>query len=100
YVRPAPLRQALTALALDVGTANPFRLPELEARPEVLRPGKVLAHKRTLGERLRGVFRGLAIEATTQLRQPGPQTAVHIAPAADYNADLADVVRRQYETFR
>jgi uncharacterized protein (DUF362 family) len=34
------------------------------------------------------------------MRQPAPQTAVHIAPAADYNADLADVLGRQYEAFR
>ncbi len=99
YVRPAPLRQALTALALNLG-ANPFRLPGTPASPEVLPAGKVLVHRRSLGERLRGAFRGLAIEAATQMRQPGPETAVHIAPAGDYNADLADVVRRQYETFR
>ena len=40
------------------------------------------------------------MRAAGHLRQPPPQTAVHIAPAADYNADLADVLRRQYESFR
>jgi uncharacterized protein (DUF362 family) len=29
-----------------------------------------------------------------------PQTSVHIAPVSDYNADLADVLRRQYDAFR
>jgi uncharacterized protein (DUF362 family) len=99
YLRPAPLRQALTALALDLG-ANPFRLPGKEASPEVLQAGKVLEYRRSFGERIKGAFRGLAIQAATQLRQLAPQTAAHIAPAGDYNADLADVVRRQYETFR
>ncbi len=99
YLRPAPLRQALTALALDLD-ANPFRLPRKEASPEVLEAGKVLGYRRSFGERIKGAFRGLAIQAATQLRQLAPQTDVHIAPAADYNADLADVVRRQYETFR
>ncbi len=99
YVRPAPLRQALTALALNL-EANPFRLPATPTNSEVLAAGKVLVHRRSLGERLRGAFRGLAIEAATQLRQAGPQAAVHIAPVSDYNADLADVVCRQYETFR
>ena len=31
------------------------------------------------------------------MEAPSP---VHIAPVSDYNADLADVVRRQYENFR
>jgi uncharacterized protein (DUF362 family) len=100
YVRPAPLRQALTALALNLGNTNPFRLPAAEAGPEVLQAGKVLVYRRSLGERIKGTLRGLAIGAVAQLRQAGPQTAVHIAPAGDYNADLADIVRRQYETFR
>jgi uncharacterized protein (DUF362 family) len=42
----------------------------------------------------------LAVEAVGRLRQVPPQTAVHIARATDYNADLADVLRRQYEPFR
>jgi len=42
----------------------------------------------------------LAIHALTQLRPLDPQSNVHIAPVSDYNADLADVVRRQYEHFR
>ncbi len=100
YVRPAPLRQALTALALNIATTNPFRLPAKEATSEPPRPGKVLAPQRSLGERLRGAFRGLAVQAANQLRQPGPQADVHIADVADYNADLADIVRRQYEHFR
>src|SRR4029077_16535916 len=29
-----------------------------------------------------------------------PQSTVHIAPASDYEGDLADVLRRQYEHFR
>jgi uncharacterized protein (DUF362 family) len=98
YLRPAPLRLALTALALDVGAGNPFRLPAASGGDLV--PGKPLVWKRSLGERVRGAIRGLAVKAATQLRQPAPQSVVHIAPAGDYNADLADVVCRQYEHFR
>ena len=42
----------------------------------------------------------MAVTAATALRQPDPNSAVHIAPVTDYNADLADVVGRQYENFR
>ena len=35
------------------------------------------------------------------LRQlPSPRSAVHIAPATDYNADLADVLRGSTRQFR
>ena len=40
------------------------------------------------------------VRAATALRQSDAESAVHIAPVTDYNADLADVVRRQYENFR
>jgi uncharacterized protein (DUF362 family) len=98
WARPAPMRLALAVLALDL-EHNPFRLPK-EAAPQALPAVRPLVHKRSFGERVRGFFRGITIEAATQLRQPGPQTTVHIAPVSDYNANLADVVRRQYEEFR
>jgi uncharacterized protein (DUF362 family) len=100
YLRPAPLRQALAALALNVDSANTFRVPAGPEGNGKLQPGKPLVLRRSLGERIRGAVRGLAVNATAQLRQPGPQSAVHIAPVTDYNADLADVVGRQYEHFR
>jgi uncharacterized protein (DUF362 family) len=100
WVRPAPLRMALAALALEVGAANPFRLVPNEPGRAPLEPGKLRVSRRSLGERIKGAFRGLAVEAVSSLRPVGPQTSVHIAPVSDYNADLADVVRRQYEAFR
>ncbi|HEY5316320.1 MAG TPA: DUF362 domain-containing protein [Pirellulales bacterium] len=42
----------------------------------------------------------MAIKAAGHLRQVPPQAQVHIARAADYEADLAAVVQRQYEHFR
>src|SRR5207247_368566 len=59
-----------------------------------------LYRKRPLGERLRSAVRGFAIEAVGHLRQTPPRTMVHIASATDYNADLAGILRRQYEAFR
>jgi uncharacterized protein (DUF362 family) len=102
WVRPAVVREALTALALGAAQRNPFRLaaeePQRNGANGILKfPA---ARKRPLGERLKSVVRGLAIDAVGRLRQLPPQSAVHIAPATDYNADLADVVGRQYANFR
>jgi uncharacterized protein (DUF362 family) len=100
YVRPAPLRQALTVLALSLDRGNPFRHPASAPNTVSLVPGTVAAPKRSWGDRLRGAWQAFAVRAATVLRQPDPHSAVHIAPVANYNDDLADVVRRQYESFR
>jgi uncharacterized protein (DUF362 family) len=100
FVRPAPLREALTALALATERTNFFRLTGREATlPEsnlVLPAGR----RRSWGQRLGSLFRGMAVKAASHLRQAPPQSAVHIAPQTDYQADLADVLGRQYESFR
>lgn len=101
WLRPSPLRQALMALALDLEQGNPFRATSsrtLSLRETINRNPRVV--KRPLGERLKSKIRGLALNALAQLRTLEPQSAVHIAPVGDYNADLADVLRRQYEHFR
>jgi uncharacterized protein (DUF362 family) len=100
WVRAAPLRQALTALASRVDSHNPFRLPQPPRQMANLVPARPAAYQLSLGQRIKGLLRGLALDAANQLRPVGPQTAVHIAPVADYNADLADVISRQYEAFR
>jgi uncharacterized protein (DUF362 family) len=106
WLRPAPLRQALIALAVHMERGNPFRLPMFSREPEAsataLASGSRLNRiaKRPLGERIKSKFQGLAVHALTQLRPLDPQSSVHIAPVVDYNADIADVVRRQYEHFR
>lgn len=105
WLPPTPLRQALTALALDLEHGNPFRLPRMDDFKGMREDLKTDGHasirlKRSLGQRIQGKLRGFAIQALTQLRQLEPQSKVHIASVSDYNADLADVLRRQYEHFR
>ncbi len=100
YVRPAPLRLALTALALGVERGNPFRLPAdvpAAAEPTAFRSMPV---RLSFGDRFRSAVDGLRVRAIESLRQPGPQADVHVADVADYNADLAGVVSRQFEHFR
>jgi uncharacterized protein (DUF362 family) len=102
WLRPAPLRVALTALALAAGRINWFRVPsEHSQTEEAALPAAVPQVPRlSWRERLGGAFRGLAIKALGQLRPLPPQTQVHIARASDYNADLAGLLARQYEHFR
>jgi uncharacterized protein (DUF362 family) len=101
WLRPQPLRQALAVLALDIEHGNPFRLPSRDREGAVLSAAVSTAPLRSrLGQRIKAKLRGIAVHALTQLRQLDPQSNVHIAPVSDYNADLADVVCRQYEHFR
>ena len=101
WLRPAILREALTVLALSAESANPFRLAsaQLPQQPAAVVP-KIAPPRRSLGERIKLKFRSWAVEAACRLRPVASETAVHIAPVTDYNTDLADVLRRQYETFR
>jgi uncharacterized protein (DUF362 family) len=104
WLRPAPLREALTALALG-GGASFFAVGDALCGVPVEQRNATEGvpyrpRRKPLGERMRSFFRGFAVRAAGNLRQLPPQTAVHVATAADYNADLADVLRRQYESFR
>jgi uncharacterized protein (DUF362 family) len=105
WVRPAPLRQALTALALAADDQNVFRLEPRNATRQEQHDAAVLSiqhysRRKPWGDRMKSAFRGLAIEAVGRLRQQPPQTAVHIAKASDYNGILTDTLGRQYESFR
>jgi uncharacterized protein (DUF362 family) len=100
WLRPNPLRDALTVLALTVELGNPFRIRQRPANGETPGARAPVLRRPPLMERLKSGFRGLAVEAAGRLRQPPPYTAVHIAEAPDYDADLAAVLQRQYEFFR
>jgi uncharacterized protein (DUF362 family) len=102
WLQPNPLREALTILALNATQSNPFRL-QAEAKNGTAEHsvlGTQYSARRSWSQRLGSFFRGLAVKAAGQLRQTPSQTAVHIARATDYNADLAGVLQKQYEAFR
>jgi uncharacterized protein (DUF362 family) len=107
WLRPAIIREALTALALATEQGNPFRLPASEPAdrasersPCSVPSNQCVLRPRPWQDRLASAFRGMAIEAVGRMRQLPPRSVVHIAPANDYNADLADVLKRQYEPLR
>jgi uncharacterized protein (DUF362 family) len=107
YVREAPVRLALAALALAGKRNTLFELPALPDANRVAddKPLQVLTipepkQRRSFAERLGAKFRGMAIEAAGRLKPLQGPASVHIAPADDYNGNLVDVLRRQFESFR
>jgi uncharacterized protein (DUF362 family) len=101
WLRPAPLRDALVALALATPEKNLFRLLPYSPTsvPEPLAEVRS-AKGRPWRQRLQTAVRGFVLDKAGLLRAVPPQSDVHIASAVDYNADLADILRRQYELFR
>jgi uncharacterized protein (DUF362 family) len=104
WLRPSPVREALTALALAAGETNRFRLPA-ECRPHAPREAphaerEAYTRPASWPVRLKTVLRGLMLEGAGRLRQPPARSEVHIARAVDYDADLAGIVREQYASFR
>jgi uncharacterized protein (DUF362 family) len=100
WLRPAPLRLALMALALQGDARNVFRLDTAAgpvAKSLCAPPARI--HK-TLAERARTAFRTLVLNGAARIRPLPALATVHIAGASNYEADLADVLCRQYESFR
>jgi uncharacterized protein (DUF362 family) len=107
WVKPDPLREALTALALGTEAGGTFELratPRDTAQPvewaESSKPTGATLRRKSLGERIRSAFNRLAVQAVGALRPLPDQSAVHIARADDYDGDLAGVLQRQYESFK
>jgi uncharacterized protein (DUF362 family) len=121
WLRPAPMRQALTALALATGERNFFRLPAAVAvrqrtteassvgRAAGTLPAELAsvvpclaatARGASLGRRFGSWFRGLAVKAAGSLRQLPELSSVHVARAGDYSQDLALILQEQFEHFR
>ena len=105
YVRPNPLREALTALALATPAKNLFStqhaaLSAQHSKGTPVGNGPYCGKKKSIGERMKSHFNGLVLNALDRLKPPPPRTGVHIGMATDYNANLADVLQRQYESFR
>lgn len=99
WVQPSPIRTALVALALDFERTNPFRIQPVAATRPVEGREPAPARK-PLGERVRSKFRGVVIRGLDRFRQPPAVSQVHVAPVSDYNVDLVDILRRQFEHFK
>jgi uncharacterized protein (DUF362 family) len=101
-------RQALTILALAAGQRNFFALQSGQPAAESRQPttnhattGKSLsAACYRLPATIGSWFRRFALTAVSNLRALPTNSAVHIARAASYDADLAGILQTQYEHFR
>jgi uncharacterized protein (DUF362 family) len=100
WLRPNPLREALTILALAAGQHNPARLNGTPAGVAPVEPRTPTSRKAPLMERLQGTFRNLMITGLGNLRQPPTRSSVHVARADSYDDDLLAVLQKQYEHFR
>jgi uncharacterized protein (DUF362 family) len=98
WLKPAPLREALSILSLGCRSANPFRKSEKQSPHLAAAPTRTV--KRPLGERIKGSFQSLIVRGIERFRALPAKSEVHIAPVADYNADLTGVLQRQFEHFR
>lgn len=90
------VRLALALLALDDG--GPLRIVP-SAKPLLPEAGPI-AKRVPLGERIKSGFKQFLARGVDSMRQPPSRSVVHVAKVADYDADIAGVVRQQYESLR
>ena len=100
WTRPAPLRLALTALALAMEQQNVFRLTNAAIESTAAQTEAAPRRSTGVGQRFGAWFRGVAVKAAGSLRQLPLLSAVHIAKASDYDQNLVDVLQTQFEHFR
>jgi uncharacterized protein (DUF362 family) len=102
WLKPNLLRHALTALALGVGQRNFFdcKLQIADCKLEEQSAICKLQSAIPLSQRVGTWFRGMAVKAVGALRPLPLTSAVHIAKAADYDADLLAVLQQQFAHFR
>lgn len=103
FFKPNLQRVALTALAM--ANSNVFRVTARDATTvdngDRLSTTPSAATKKTSwSQRVGSYFKGLAMKAVGNLRPLPAQSSVHIAKAANYDADLASILEYQYEYFR
>jgi uncharacterized protein (DUF362 family) len=106
-----PFRLALAALALNTATRNPFVLNDVptvathavvgstreSAKDE---PARASSEATGFFAKLKAKVQGFLLSGTGAMRPLPVTSAVHIAKADDYDAPLADVLRKQFEHFR
>jgi uncharacterized protein (DUF362 family) len=99
WLKPNCYRQALMILALGVEQRNFFRLP---AAVEKLDVGALLVGDRqaSLFDRIGSWYQRFVFKAVSLIRALPTNSAVHIARADRYDADLAGILHKQYEHFR
>jgi uncharacterized protein (DUF362 family) len=100
WLKPNCYRQALMVLAVAADQRNFFRLPTgADARRDI---GTLVVGERpaSLFERLGSWYHRFVFKAVGLIRALPTNSAVHIARAESYDADLPGILQKQYEHFR
>lgn len=100
WLKSSPMREALTALALTADGRAVFRLEETAVLREEMASIPALAGREPLAEGLIATSSNSAVKGPGRRRLLPPRSIVHIARASSYDADLAAILRQQYEPFR
>ena len=101
-----PLRLALSALALNASVTNPFRLTDPphvapgNLNPEPIGTLKDDEDKPGLLTRMRSAVKNRVLNALGAARPLPATSAVHIAKAPSYDADLVSILKTQFAHFR
>jgi uncharacterized protein (DUF362 family) len=98
WLKPSPVRAALTALALASDRQNAFLLTESGFKEDLT--GKASATSPSWAQRFTSTIRGLILEKTGSLRPLPARAEVHIANVSDYQVNLAGILHEQYGLFR
>jgi uncharacterized protein (DUF362 family) len=100
WLKPNCYRQALTILALGTDVRNFFRLPS--GPVEKIDVGALVVGDRaaSLFRRIGSWYQRCVFNAVSLIRALPANSAVHIARADSYDADLAGILQKQYEHFR
>jgi uncharacterized protein (DUF362 family) len=101
-----PLRLALSALALNAGTVNPFRIatpPQIapgNENPEPVDKLKDDEEKPGFFSRLKSGMKKRVLDALGAARPLPITSAVHIARAESYDLPLVEILKQQFAHFR
>ncbi len=100
WLKPNCYRDALTVLALGTQTRNFFRLSSDSATAIAKQPANAKPQAASILKRVGNWFRRFTLTAVSNLRALPANSAVHIARAESYDADLTAILQVQYERFR
>ncbi len=101
------VRHALVALAMAAEQRNPFKLSnetrqpaELPANAPAISDREDTSMKPGFFARVKGKFRGVLVRGIEAMRAPPAFGAVHIAAVKDYEENLPEVLKKQFEHYR
>lgn len=101
WLKPNLYRQALALLALGIGRRNFFAIDSSAAAPKAGPVGASSTRPaQGLLDRFGNWYRRLLLKGASMLRSLPANSAVHIARADSYDADLPAILQKQFDHYR